>query len=274
MSLIALCLALPASAETLREAITAAYATNPQLAAARVRQEALAKTPEQARALGRPTVSAGASAGYKGLGYGNADSASVSAALPIWTGGRVRSAVHAAGADVAASAERCAILRPRSCKASSSPMPTCYSINGRWRSPASGSSGRMRRCRGALAFRAGSGDADRRCAGRGAARDGRRQPRRCGRGSGHRPRCLSRRSRSGRGRAVRRHRVARRAPRQLRRRTPRGRGGQSAASAAAPHRRCIGCADRSGAGRAGTVARCHRGLWSWRAPDGRRPERL
>lgn len=108
-SVAALCLAVsapgPVSAETLREAIAAAYATNPQLAAARARQDALAETPEQARALGRPTVSAGGDAGYDRLGYGHAAAATVSAALPIWTGGRVRSAVRAAGADVAAGAE-------------------------------------------------------------------------------------------------------------------------------------------------------------------------
>jgi len=109
VSAAALCLAVPVSgpvsAETLREAIAAAYATNPQLASARARQEALAETPEQARAPGRPTVSAGGAAGYDRLGYGNAGAASVSATLPIWTGGRVRSAVRAAGADVAAGAE-------------------------------------------------------------------------------------------------------------------------------------------------------------------------
>jgi outer membrane protein len=105
VSVAALLAAMPVSAETLREAIAAAYATNPQLTAARARQEALAETPEQARALGRPTVSAGAGAGYDRLGYGNAGSASISAALPIWTGGRVRSAVRAAGSDVAAGAE-------------------------------------------------------------------------------------------------------------------------------------------------------------------------
>jgi outer membrane protein len=99
------CLAFPVSAETLREAIAAAYATNPQLAAARARQEALAETPEQARALGRPTASAGVGAGYDRLGYGKAGSASVNAVLPIWTGGRVGAAVRAARGDVAAGAE-------------------------------------------------------------------------------------------------------------------------------------------------------------------------
>ncbi len=101
----ALLLASSASAETLRDAIAAAYATNPELAAARARQEALEETPEQARSAGRPVVSAGADGGYDRLGYGRAGSATVRAALPIWTGGRVSAAVRAARGDVAAGAE-------------------------------------------------------------------------------------------------------------------------------------------------------------------------
>lgn len=98
-------LAAPAAGETLREAIIAAYATNPQLAAARARQEALAEAPEQARAAGRLTAAADAGAGYDRLGFGRAGSATASATLPIWTGGRVTSAVRAANNDVAAGAE-------------------------------------------------------------------------------------------------------------------------------------------------------------------------
>ena len=104
-TLVALLLATPAQAETLRDAIAAAYAGNPQLAAARARQEALAETPEQARALGRPTLSTGANTGYDRLGHGTSGAATIDAALPIWTGGRVRSAVRAADRDVAAGAE-------------------------------------------------------------------------------------------------------------------------------------------------------------------------
>ena len=87
------------------DAIAAAYAGNPQLAAARARQEALAETPEQARALGRPTLSTGATTGYDRLGHGTSGAATVDAALPVWTGGRVRSAIRAADRDVAAGAE-------------------------------------------------------------------------------------------------------------------------------------------------------------------------
>ena len=95
----------PAQADTLREAIAAAYATNPTLAEARARQEAREEQPEQARSQGRPTLSATANGGYDDLGYGSAGSADLRAALPIWTGGRVESAVRAATFDVAAGEE-------------------------------------------------------------------------------------------------------------------------------------------------------------------------
>jgi len=101
----ALCLSGMASAETLRDAIAAAYATNPQLAVAQARQEALAETPEQARALGRLTVEVDGAGGYSRSDYGKGGSGSVTASLPIWTGGRVSSAVRAASRDVAAGAE-------------------------------------------------------------------------------------------------------------------------------------------------------------------------
>ncbi len=96
--------ATPASAETLREAIAAAYATNPQLAAAQARQAALAETPEQARSLARPIVSAGGSVGYDRLSSGGTGAAVASVALPIWTGGRAAAAIRAANRDVAAGA--------------------------------------------------------------------------------------------------------------------------------------------------------------------------
>ena len=91
-----------AQADTLRDAIAAAYATNPTLAEAQARQEALEEAPEQARAEGRPTLSAVAGGGYDDLGYGSSGSADLEAAMPIWTGRRVSSAVRASSADVAA----------------------------------------------------------------------------------------------------------------------------------------------------------------------------
>ncbi|MCT8003087.1 TolC family outer membrane protein [Sphingomonas sanguinis] len=109
----ALIAAAPASGETLKEAIAAAWEGNPELAAARARQDALAETPNQARAAGRLTAGATGSGGYDRLGYDSAGVrtgatsalGSVTATLPIWTGGRVSSAVRAANGDVAAGGE-------------------------------------------------------------------------------------------------------------------------------------------------------------------------
>ena len=98
----ALLVAAPAQSETLRDAIATAYAGNPTLASAHARQDALSEETEQARAGGRLTASADAGGGYDKFDFGKGGGATVSAALPIWTGGRVRSAVHAAKADVAA----------------------------------------------------------------------------------------------------------------------------------------------------------------------------
>lgn len=55
-----LLIASPAGADTLREAIAAAYATNTELAEARARQDAREEAPEQARGDGRPTLTANA----------------------------------------------------------------------------------------------------------------------------------------------------------------------------------------------------------------------
>ncbi|MFD1950317.1 TolC family outer membrane protein [Sphingomonas arantia] len=101
----ALVLATPACGETLHDAVAAAYATNPELAAARARQDALGEAPEQARVIGRPTVDAGGDAGYDRFNSGRTGTASIGATLPIWTGGRASSAVRAANSDVAAGAE-------------------------------------------------------------------------------------------------------------------------------------------------------------------------
>lgn len=94
-----------ADAETLRNAVVAAYETNPQLAAARARQEALAETPEQARAGGRLTAEINGEGGYSRFDYVKGGSGSIGATLPITTFGRVASAVRAASADVAAGNE-------------------------------------------------------------------------------------------------------------------------------------------------------------------------
>ncbi|MHA6723939.1 TolC family protein [Sphingomonas sp. RS2018] len=102
---VALLVAPAAHAQTLREALAAAWATNSELAAARARQDALAETPRQARAAGRPTASVGIDTGYDRIGQGRSAGGTIGVALPIWTGGRVGSAVRAANGDVAAGAE-------------------------------------------------------------------------------------------------------------------------------------------------------------------------
>jgi outer membrane protein len=94
-----------AHGETLREAIAAAYATNPELAAARSRQEALAEAPSQARAEGRLVAEASGDLGYDRFGGGSAGVGVVGATLPIWTGGRVAASVRSANGEVAAGAE-------------------------------------------------------------------------------------------------------------------------------------------------------------------------
>lgn len=104
-AVVTLCLTGTASGESLRDAVAAAFATNPQLAAARARQQALAEAPEQARAAGRLTAEADGTGGYNRFDYGKGGSGSVTASLPIWTGGRVSSAVRAASGDVAAGAQ-------------------------------------------------------------------------------------------------------------------------------------------------------------------------
>lgn len=109
---LALC-ATPVSAETLRDAVESALASNPSLAAATARQDALAETPEQARAEGRLQASADISGGYNKFDYGKGGAASVAANLPVWTGGRVSYAVKAARDDVAAGQESLRDTRAR-----------------------------------------------------------------------------------------------------------------------------------------------------------------
>ncbi|MFZ5730356.1 MAG: TolC family protein, partial [Pseudomonadota bacterium] len=119
-------LAVPAAAETLADAIALAYQTNPTLQAQRASQRALDESIVQARSGWRPSLSASASGQYtetrtpgrlidtdgddvgdtlSGIDEGNSGAASLSLTQPIWTGGRVASAVSAAEADVLAGLE-------------------------------------------------------------------------------------------------------------------------------------------------------------------------
>jgi outer membrane protein len=100
-----LSITVPVQAETLADAVQAAYQTNPTLAAARARQDALGETVNQALALGRLTASADLGGGYDRFNYGKGGLGIGSATLPIWAGGRVKTAVRAAQGDTASGAE-------------------------------------------------------------------------------------------------------------------------------------------------------------------------
>lgn len=120
----------PAAADTLADALALAYETNPVLQAQRASLRALDENVVQARAGWRPSISASASGTYSetrtpgaggpvdlngdgipdGVAAGGIDernSANAGFALnqPIWTGGRVGSAVSAARADILAGQE-------------------------------------------------------------------------------------------------------------------------------------------------------------------------
>lgn len=117
----------PASAESLADAIALAYQTNPTLQAQRATLRALDENIVQARSGWRPGLSASASGQYTetrtprqlvdlngdgvpetsvgGIDESNSASAGLNLTQPVWTGGRVGSAVSAARADVLAGQE-------------------------------------------------------------------------------------------------------------------------------------------------------------------------
>ena len=107
--------AAPAWGETLADAIAMAYETNPTLQAQRATQRALDENYVQARSGWRPTLNLQAVATYdqtrvpraasslfvpRGISEVNSGSLALNFTQPIWTGGRVASAVSAAQADV------------------------------------------------------------------------------------------------------------------------------------------------------------------------------
>lgn len=104
-----------ASAETMAEAIAMAYASNPTLQAQRAQLRALAENWYQARSGYRPTLSATGRATWTETTLpgtnpqidieSNSGSAILSLTQPIYTGGRVSSAVSAAEADSLAGRE-------------------------------------------------------------------------------------------------------------------------------------------------------------------------
>lgn len=100
-----------ASAETLREALAAAYATNPDLTSQRAALRVLDERVEQARAGGRPSIGAtvGLVQDFQGLGRftddGRTFTANANLQLPLFQGGRVKNAVRAADQRVLAGRE-------------------------------------------------------------------------------------------------------------------------------------------------------------------------
>ncbi|MEW5688208.1 MAG: TolC family outer membrane protein [Pseudomonadota bacterium] len=121
---------VPASAETLADAIALAYQNNPTLQAQRATQRALDESYLQARTGWRPTLTLGGqaqwtetqtpllgrqqdfngdgvpdSAGTPGSVRSNSGAAQLTFTQPLWTGGRVSASVNAAQADVLAGRE-------------------------------------------------------------------------------------------------------------------------------------------------------------------------
>lgn len=122
---------VPASAETLADALAMAYQNNPTLQAQRATQRALDESYVQARSGWRPTLGFSSSVSYSEqrtprfalgrddnadgipdtfastptINEGNSASIGVSFSQPLWTGGRVAAAVNAANADVLAGRE-------------------------------------------------------------------------------------------------------------------------------------------------------------------------
>ena len=107
---LALLTAAAARAETLGDAIGLAYQTNPTLQAQRASQRALDETYVQARSGFRPTAGVSASVTHDdntrpSTGESNSSSATLTVTQPVYTGGRVSSAVTAAEADIFAGRE-------------------------------------------------------------------------------------------------------------------------------------------------------------------------
>lgn len=99
-----------AQAETLSEALAAAFQTNPQLDIQRVQSDIAREDLALARSGGRPQVNFSASGGYEyvdtnaifntGVGDRPAASAQLQAIQPIFTGGRIRAGIRQAEAGI------------------------------------------------------------------------------------------------------------------------------------------------------------------------------
>lgn len=110
--LLTLCLALPASSETLQQAVSAAFSSNPLLEIERYRTDIARQNLEAARGAGRPTVSLSASGGYEyidtnspiafGIGDRPIASAQLQATQPLYTGGKISAGIRQAEAGISA----------------------------------------------------------------------------------------------------------------------------------------------------------------------------
>lgn len=104
--------AAPAAADTLRDAMAAAYANNPTLAAARAGQQATSETLVQQRSRIRPTIGGQVTLDQETTGPGNFDDFSrlvtVGARLtqPVYRGGQIRAGIKSAGNRVSAGREQ------------------------------------------------------------------------------------------------------------------------------------------------------------------------
>lgn len=99
----------PAAADTLQEALTAAYRNNPTLAAARAGQRATDETVAIQKAQGRPSVDASGQylefvkqASDNFINPDRLATANLNLAVPIYSGGAVRNGIRGAGARVSA----------------------------------------------------------------------------------------------------------------------------------------------------------------------------
>ncbi len=102
-TLVCLAGALPARADTLRDALVQAYLTNPSLEAARAGQRGVDEGVPIARAAGLPSASADASVQkyldtslYSQVGPNRTLSTGVDVAMPVYSGGAVRNQIAAA----------------------------------------------------------------------------------------------------------------------------------------------------------------------------------
>ncbi|MBY9067527.1 TolC family outer membrane protein [Hyphomonas sp. WL0036] len=109
-SLLSLCLATPAVGETLPEAISAAFSTNPQLEIERYSTEIARQNLQAARGAGRPTADLSATGGYQyvdtnspfafNLGDQPIATAQLQIIQPLYTGGKIAAGIRQAEAGI------------------------------------------------------------------------------------------------------------------------------------------------------------------------------